>query len=77
MFTQTVSFITHVCRQKESFAWHITLLEGFTVLKETMMLRRLEEWNTLDLVTVFDAIMTSRQANAWEITVFVWESNVE
>ena len=32
--------------------------------------------NEIDLVTVFDAILMSRQ-NAWEITVFVWESNVE
>ena len=33
---------------------------------------------TIDLATVFDAILTSRQTpNAREITLFVWESNVE
>ena len=31
----------------------------------------------IDLVTVLEAILTSRKPHAWEITVFLWQSNVE
>ena len=65
-----------------AFDTHINLTYSNTVkgYKEKELgeeVRRKLEVHKIGLITVFDAILTGRQSGPAQITVFVWESQLE